>query len=160
MGKKDATTYSFINAAVNSISKFHLHKPKNMKRNKFILSILSIIAAPVVAFSHIKTKRTDKGFKVSAREGRIHGHIKLKGVNSNILDVKISGTDNDGGFALFEQTSLSQGMGTSLHIHYLQDEVFYVIEGNYFFQVGEDKYQLSAGDSIFLPMKFPMHGRR
>jgi quercetin dioxygenase-like cupin family protein len=126
-----------------------------MKRNKFILSILTTIAAPVIAFSQTQTKRTDKGFKVNAGEGRIHGHIKLKGVNSNILDVKISGTDNDGGFALFEQTSLSQGRGTPLHIHHLQDEVFYVIEGNYFFQVGEDKFHLGAGDSIFLPMKVP-----
>jgi quercetin dioxygenase-like cupin family protein len=37
----------------------------------------------------------------------------------------------------------------------LQDEVFYVVEGNYFFQVGEDKFHLAAGDSIFMPMKVP-----
>lgn len=42
-----------------------------------------------------------------------------------------------------------------MHIHSLQDEVFYVVEGAYYFQVGEDKYHLIAGDSIFLPMKIP-----
>jgi cupin superfamily acireductone dioxygenase involved in methionine salvage len=28
---------------------------------------------------------------------------------------------------------------------------FYVIEGEYLFQVGEDKYQMKVGDTIFLP---------
>lgn len=128
-----------------------------MKRNNFILSALAIIGAPLSLISQTKSKmeRTGKGFKISAGEGRIHGHIKLKGVNANVLDVKISGSDNDGGFAMFEQTSLSQGRGTPLHVHHFQDEVFYVIEGNYYFLVGEDKYQLGAGDSIFLPMKVP-----
>ncbi len=126
-----------------------------MRRNNFILSIIAIVFSPFLVSAKGFIEGIKKGFKINAGEGRIHGHIKLKGVNSNILDLKISGSDNDGGFALFEQTSLSQGMGTPLHIHYLQDEVFYVIEGNYFFQVGEDKYQLGAGDSIFLPMKVP-----
>lgn len=122
-----------------------------------MLSAVGLVAAPLAAIAKLnnKTRRTGKGFKVNAGEGRIHGHIKLKGINSNVLDVKISGSDTDGGFALFEQTSLSPGKGTPLHVHHLQDEVFYVVEGNYYFQVGEDKYQLSAGDSIFLPMKVP-----
>ena len=96
-----------------------------------------------------------KGFKISAGEGRKHGHIKLKGVNANILDVKISGTDTDGGLAIFEQTSLSPGRGTPLHLHPLQDEIFYVLEGNYYFQVGAEKHNLKAGDSIFLPRNVP-----
>jgi len=113
------------------------------------------MAAPYYGFSQIHKvlTRKDKGFKISAGEGRIHGHIKLKGVNSNILDVKISGSDTDGDLAIFEQTSLSQGRGTPLHIHHSQDEVFYILEGSYKFQVGGDKYDLTKGDSIFLPRK-------
>ena len=94
-----------------------------------------------------------RGFKTNSGEGRIYGHIKLKGVNSNILDVKVSGSDTNGDLAIFEQTSLSQGKGTPLHIHNSQDEVFYVVEGAYYFQVGEEKYNLAVGDSIFLPRK-------
>lgn len=124
-----------------------------MKRNKFIASLLTIMSAPVLAFSQITKKITvrKKGFKIAAGEGRIHGHIKLKGVNSNILDVKVSGSDTDGDLAIFEQTSLSKGKGTPLHIHNNQDEIFYVIEGTYKFQVGDDKFDLKTGDSIFLP---------
>jgi len=126
-----------------------------MKRNKFITSLLTLSTAPFLAFSKVsrKSERERKGFKVSAGEGRIHGHIKLKGVNSNVLDVKVSGNDTDGDLAIFQQTSLSQGKGTPLHIHHTQDEIFYVIEGSYKFQVGNDKYDLTTGDSIFLPRK-------
>lgn len=126
-----------------------------MKRNNFIVSMMAMAISPFTSIAKSYMESIKKGFKISAGEGRIHGHIKLKGVNSNILDLKVSGSDTDGRFALFEQTSLTQGMGTPLHIHHLQNEVFYVMEGNYFFHVGEDKFQLGAGDSIFLPMKVP-----
>ena len=72
-----------------------------------------------------------------------------------MIDVKISGSDTNGDLAIFEQTSLSQGKGTPLHVHPLQDEIFYVIDGSYIFKVGEDKYDLKTGDNIFLPRKVP-----
>jgi len=97
----------------------------------------------------------EKGFKIDAGTGRIHGHIQLKGVNSNILDLKVSGSDTNGGLAIFEQTSLSQGKGTPLHLHHAQDEIFYVLEGSYYFQVGDEKFKLAKGDSIFMPRKVP-----
>ena len=126
-----------------------------MKRNKFIASIIALAVAPTFLVSQIQKGlyTMAKGFKINSGEGRIHGHIKLKGVNSNILDVKVSGSDTNGDLAIFEQTSLSQGKGTPLHIHNSQDEVFYVMEGAYYFQVGEEKYNLAVGDSIFLPRK-------
>lgn len=128
-----------------------------MKRKKFIATAIATAALPLIgkSFGILNQTGVGKGFKTNKGEGRLHGHIKLKGVNSNVLDVKVSGTDNNGNMAIFEQTSLSQGKGTPLHIHHTQDEVFYVLEGEYFFKVGDDKYHLSAGDSIYLPMKVP-----
>jgi len=128
-----------------------------MKRNKFIASIIAFATAPFIAIAQGKKifLRNGEGFKIQAGEGRMHGHIKLKGVNSNVLDVKISGSDTDGDLAIFEQTSLSQGKGTPLHLHHTQDEIFYVIEGEYYFQVGDKKFSLAKGDSIFLPRKVP-----
>lgn len=112
--------------------------------------------APFTLFAKQKANENNgKAFKVKEGEGRLHGHIQLKGVNSNILDVKISGSDNDGALAIFEQTSLTQGRGTPLHIHHFQDEMFYVVEGTYYFQVGEEKFNLSAGEYIFMPKKIP-----
>jgi hypothetical protein len=87
-------------------------KNNNLRSNEsgnFILSPLAIL--PFTIFGKMKTdifSRTDKGFKINAGEGRIHGHIKLKGVNANVQDVKVSGSDTDGALAVFEQTSLTQ----------------------------------------------------
>ncbi|MDJ1505818.1 cupin domain-containing protein [Xanthocytophaga agilis] len=128
-----------------------------MKRTTFISALSGLITLPSLSFARIGhlVDRVTKGFKVSAGEGRKHGHLKLKGVNQNMLDVKISGSDTNGDLAIFEQTSLSKGRGTPLHVHPSKDEIFYVIEGSYLFKVGEDKYTLTVGDSIFLPRQVP-----
>lgn len=128
-----------------------------MKRNTFLATLVSAIAVPMVACQKAvdTSKRLLKGFKINADEGRIHGHIQLKGVNANMIDIKVSGKDTNGDMLFFEQTSLSQGKGTPLHVHHFQDEIFRVIEGAYQFQVGEDKFHLTVGDSIFLPRKVP-----
>ncbi|WP_152270678.1 cupin domain-containing protein [Agriterribacter humi] len=126
-----------------------------MRRSKFVLSLLSV--APVAAFARLykHSSREGKAFKVKAGEGRYHGHIQLKGVNANIIDVKISGRDTDGDLAIFEQTGISPKRGTPLHVHPNQDEVFYIVEGNYRFKAGDTILELSAGESIFLPRKLP-----
>ena len=128
-----------------------------MERKRFLSSMLALTFAPAALRIQNQTasKSVNKGFKIDSGEGRIHGHLKLKGVNANILDLKVSGKDTNGGLAIFEQTSISQGRGTPLHIHPLQDEVFYVIEGEYYFNVGNDKYRLGVGDSIFMPRNVP-----
>ena len=123
-----------------------------MKRRKFIQTA---IVAPAMATTQ-PTSHADrplKGFMAKAGEGRYHGHIQLKGVNLNIQDVKVSGKDTNGDLAIFEQTGLSPKRGVPLHIHPFQDEVFQVLEGEYHFQVDKEKFQLKAGDTIFLPRK-------
>ncbi|WP_318574152.1 cupin domain-containing protein, partial [Providencia stuartii] len=79
----------------------------------------------------------------------------MKGITLNILDIKISGNDTAGSLAVFEQTGLTPNGGPPLHVHPNQDEWFYVIEGNYHFQVGEEQFRLKPGDTIFLPRNIP-----
>jgi quercetin dioxygenase-like cupin family protein len=124
-----------------------------MKRRKFIGTTLAMTPLALAPTFETNVDRNPKGFKIKAGEGRYHGHIQLKGVNSNVQDVKVSGKDTNGDLAIFEQTSLSPKRGTPLHIHPFQDEIFQVLDGEYLFQVGQDKHQLKAGDSIFLPRK-------
>jgi quercetin dioxygenase-like cupin family protein len=40
-------------------------------------------------------------------------------------------------------------------VHFHQDEVFYVIEGNYRFVVGIETMLINPGDTIFLPRNIP-----
>ena len=128
-----------------------------MKRNKFIVSLLASIAIPFSSISQLKRSlfRNDKGFKVKAGEGRIHGHIDMQVALSSIIDVKISGKDTDGDLAIFEQTAVLPGRGWPRHVHYSQDKIFYVTEGEYLFMLGDDKYRLNAGDTIYIPRKRP-----
>lgn len=123
-----------------------------MKRGNFILTALTIF--PLFSFAkmipYVKS-RAKKGFKVNSGEARFGTHFKMKGVTLNTLDIKISGKDTDNDLAVFEQTGLTPNGGPPLHIHPFQDEWFYVIDGEYKFQVGEDRYQLKTGDTIFLP---------
>ncbi|UOQ70548.1 cupin domain-containing protein [Hymenobacter cellulosilyticus] len=126
-----------------------------MQRRKFVWTSLTALPFATIIPPPAWADRSPKGFKASAGEGRFHGHIELKGVNRNVLDVKVSGKDTNGDLAIFEQTSVSQGRGTPLHVHPGQDEVFTVLEGEYAFRVGDDRYRLKTGDSIFLPRQVP-----
>jgi quercetin dioxygenase-like cupin family protein len=130
-----------------------------MKRRNFILTTFTTLAAmPVFGFSQFKTlsaMRTNKGFKVGSGEARYGMHYKMKGVTLNTLDIKISGQNTDGELAVFEQTGLTPNGGPPLHIHPHQDEWFYVVEGEYLFQVGDEKHSMQAGDTIFLPRNVP-----
>jgi quercetin dioxygenase-like cupin family protein len=122
-----------------------------MKRSTFLLSALAFI--PLNIFARIKKNilmRTEKGFKVKADEARFGKRYKMKGIAPTVLDLKISGADTENDIAVMEVTG-AINEGPPMHIHPFQDEWFYVIEGEYFFQVGDDKYQMKSGDTIFLP---------
>ncbi len=123
-----------------------------MKRGKFFLIMLTLYPLNLIGkmIPSIVT-RTGKGFKVKSGEARFGIHYKMKGVTLNTLDIKISGKDTENDLAVFEQIGLTPKGGPPLHIHPEQDEWFYVIDGEYLFQVDEDRYQLKAGDTIFLP---------
>lgn len=68
--------------------------------------------------------------------------------------VKVSARDTGGAFSLFEYTGRAEG-GPPLHVHPDQDEIFFVQEGRYLFQCGDDRSALEAGDMIFLPRGVP-----
>lgn len=125
-----------------------------MNRGKFFLSAFAVF--PLIAFTKTSFRfimGTSEGFKVNAGEARFGKHFKMKGVTLNELDLKISSSDTDGNLAVFEQNGFTPKGGPPLHIHLYQDEYFYIVDGEYLFQVGEEKYQMKSGDTIFLPKK-------
>ncbi len=123
-----------------------------MKRANFLLTSLGIIPLlGFIKFSCQKATNTLTGFKVNSGEARKNKHFKMKGVTLNLLDLKISSSDTNGGLAVFEQTGFTPMGGPPLHVHLYQDEFFYIVEGEYLFQCGDEKFQMTVGDTIFLP---------
>lgn len=124
-----------------------------MKRSNFLFALLAAI--PSISFKSSFETPPGKGFKVKAGEARLGKRYKMKGVTLNLLDSKISSADTNGVMAVFEQNGFTPLGGPPLHIHTHQDEYFYIINGDYLFQVGEDKFQMKPGDTIFLPKNVP-----
>ncbi|MCB0744565.1 MAG: cupin domain-containing protein [Ignavibacteriae bacterium] len=123
-----------------------------MKRRNFIWAIFITFFSTTLG--KMKTNifsREEKGFKVKAGEARFKESYTMKGVTLNKLDIKISAKDTNGNLAVFEQTGHTPKGGPPLHIHPFQDEWFYVVEGEYLFQVGDEKFEMKSGDTIFLP---------
>ncbi|MCU0470469.1 MAG: cupin domain-containing protein [Arcicella sp.] len=120
-----------------------------MQRRKFLT--VSTLALGTISTAKTKDKG-QKSFVVKSKEARFGTHTPFMGVNPN--DLKISGKDTNGQLSVFEYVG-TQKVGPSLHVHFEQDEIFTVIEGEYLFQVGDKKETLKAGDTIFLPRNIP-----
>ena len=54
-------------------------------------------------------------------------------------------------YSMVEWVSESGAPGSSVHIHRTTDEAFYVLEGTFGFQVGEETVEGSAGSFVFAP---------
>jgi quercetin dioxygenase-like cupin family protein len=65
----------------------------------------------------------------------------------NRVHIYISGLETDGAFALLKSTAPA-GDRTPLHVHHLDDEGFYVLEGRLTLWAGDDEHVLRPGDSI------------
>ena len=90
-------------------------------------------------------------FVIRGKEGRFAEHYRLMGFD---LYLKLAGKDTN------EQLSVFSGVykrndGPPLHVHYTQDEEFYITEGEFLVQVGSERFTLKVGDLIFLPRNVP-----
>ena len=71
--------------------------------------------------------------------------------------IKASGDETGGAFALFEE---SDPVDTPLHVHEREDELFYVMEGEHIFQVGDEQFRVGPGGLVFAPRGVPHAQRR
>jgi quercetin dioxygenase-like cupin family protein len=87
---------------------------------------------------------------VAAGGDRFSEHILLGGIAPN--ECKVSSQDTKGAMSIFESLTPFKG-GPPLHVHHDQDEWFYVLEGEFDFQVGDDRYRLRSGESVLAPRR-------
>jgi len=124
-----------------------------MQRRKFITATAATI--PLLALGHEFSNpinRTKKGFVIKANESRFGEKTVLNGLSPNNIKVSLKDTENN--LTLFEYIGNEKG-GPPLHIHPNQDEIFFIVGGEYLFQVGTEQHLLKIGDTIFLPRNVP-----
>lgn len=124
-----------------------------MQRRKFLA--MASAAIPSFAIGEnvaINQLPPTKAFVVKSGESRFNEETKLNGKSPN--DIKVSMKDTNSQLTIFEYTGNEKG-GPPLHIHLKQDEIFFIVEGDYIFKVGEETFNLKQGDTIFLPRMVP-----
>ena len=72
--------------------------------------------------------------------------------------VRASSDATGGEFTLFEE--VPPLLDTPLHVHEREDELFYVLEGEHSFQVGDEEYGAGPGGLVFAPRGVPHAQRR
>ena len=92
----------------------------------------------------VPTNERRDGFIMERGDGRpIH-------VIGGEVTIKISSRDTGGAFAVFEGLTPPL-QGPPLHLHRGQDEWWYILEGEYRFEVDGQEIYASAGDTVFAP---------
>ena len=71
--------------------------------------------------------------------------------------IKASADTTGGAFTIFEENEPGD---TPLHGHENEDELFYVLEGEHVFQVGEEEFRAGPGGVVFAPRGVPHAQRR
>ena len=112
-----------------------------MKRNTFVRTLISATALLAIPFDGIAKTiskiREKKGYKTDSGADRVQKPMHL--FEGDTFYTKISTTDTDGDLYVYESTRIKKG-GPNLHVHYEQDEWWYIVEG---------EFQIKVGDQLF-----------
>jgi len=111
------------------------------------------LLASVLALQAKNQSKTNssKGFVVRSGKDRYQEELYIMGGE---FDCKVSSKDTDGALLIYDTVRETKG-GPALHFHESQDELFYIIKGEFIVRVGDDAFNLKAGDFAFAPRKIP-----
>lgn len=76
--------------------------------------------------------------------------------NGGYFKVLMSSKDSGGAMAIIDIT-LPRGVEPPPHFHRNEDEIFYLLEGDIKFQIGETIVEAKPGDAVFAPRMVPHH---
>jgi mannose-6-phosphate isomerase-like protein (cupin superfamily) len=113
-------------------------------------SLVAAQSAIATAFAQVAGALRQKVW-VKAGEDRDNKPFKFLGAD---FQVKVSGKDNDGRLVIFD-TVRPEKKGPPLHLHIDCDEWFFVRDGEFKAQAGDEIVRLKAGDSLFIPRNLP-----
>lgn len=73
---------------------------------------------------------------------------------SQLTTCKVTSEDSGGACSIFELGAPPR-FGPPQHVHHREDEWYYVLTGDFLFEVGGQQYSLTTGASIWLPRDIP-----
>ena len=121
-----------------------------MQRRSFLQ--LALAALPSSLLAQVPdTPPTAKAVRVDAGKDR-EGQTRAIGISDTTY--KVLTQDTGGALFTLEQLNKKRG-GPPRHLHYTQDEFWYVLEGEYLFEIGTERFHLKAGDCILGPRNVP-----
>lgn len=97
-------------------------------------------------------ERTRRAVFVPNGKNRTDESLMIWGVIP--LQIKVATKDTDGDLFVFEHADMNKG-GPPRHFHYAQDEWFHAVKGEFLFEVGDERFTLRPGDSLFAPRMVP-----
>jgi mannose-6-phosphate isomerase-like protein (cupin superfamily) len=131
-----------------------------MKRRNFLttafLSIPALSLAENTLWNQLTTTLNPiKGFYIKANESRFGSEQKT--MEKDLLRCVISNKDSNGKMLL--GTTMPNALkfkgGPPLHIHNDQDEIFYVVSGEFLLQLDQEIKLAKTGDAVFIPRGTP-----
>ena len=81
-------------------------------------------------------------------------HGNRSTVPTGDIRIKVSGADTGGAVAVLEVTT-DPDFSTPVHVHHVENEWFYAIEGEYEVTVGDEVFHLKPGGSVYAPKLIP-----
>jgi quercetin dioxygenase-like cupin family protein len=72
--------------------------------------------------------------------------------------IRVRAEDSGGAMTVLEEVEPMSD--TPLHVHSREDELFYIVEGEHVFTLGEKEHRLRPGEAIFCPRGIPHAQRR
>jgi len=78
----------------------------------------------------------------------------LKSNSQGGTTVRIASSQMDGAYCVCEMTTLP-GDGVSRHVHDRDDEFYYILEGAYEFQAGDERFTAEVGSMVMIPRDVP-----
>ena len=119
-----------------------------MSATPFMLQLAGLATMLVLFSSSIAAAAEKQGFVVLPNTGpRFPGPV---GGEANIADILATREQTGGTLGVWRYTSTIPG-GPPLHIHRAEDEFFYVLSGEFNFQLGECVKRAPAGSFVFIP---------
>ncbi len=108
-----------------------------------------LAAFGVVSFTTLveaQTKPRRHGVVAKTGENR-YPNVRLP---SQKTDCKVTSEDSGGACSIFE-LGVPTHSGPPLHVHHREDEWYYVLAGDFIFEVSDEKFTLPTGSSIWAP---------